>query len=97
MVDSSKWEVLETGLRNIQGKAIVNSISLKEGEAEFLRQWLLAVVGKVLRDLEHFCDTPQRLAALREKFKAWEESLPKHPDASYSVPAAKADLVTPSS
>ena len=38
MVDSSKWEVLETGLRNIQGKAIVNSISLKEGEAKFIEQ-----------------------------------------------------------
>jgi 5-methyltetrahydrofolate--homocysteine methyltransferase len=38
MVDSSKWEVLETGLRNIQGKAVVNSISLKEGEAKFIEQ-----------------------------------------------------------
>ncbi len=38
MVDSSKWEVLEAGLKCLQGKAIVNSISLKEGEAEFLRQ-----------------------------------------------------------
>ncbi len=38
MVDSSKWEVIEEGLRNIQGKGIVNSISLKEGEAKFLEQ-----------------------------------------------------------
>jgi len=38
MVDSSKWEVLETGLKNIQGKAIVNSISLKEGEEKFIQQ-----------------------------------------------------------
>jgi 5-methyltetrahydrofolate--homocysteine methyltransferase len=38
MVDSSKWEVLETGLKNIQGKAIVNSISLKEGEKKFVEQ-----------------------------------------------------------
>ncbi len=38
MVDSSKWEVLETGLKNIQGKAIVNSISLKEGEKKFIEQ-----------------------------------------------------------
>lgn len=36
MVDSSKWEVIETGLKCIQGKPIVNSISLKEGEEEFL-------------------------------------------------------------
>ncbi len=38
MIDSSKWEVLEAGLCNVQGKAIVNSISLKDGEAEFLRR-----------------------------------------------------------
>lgn len=38
MIDSSKWSVLEAGLKCIQGKPIVNSISLKEGEEEFLRQ-----------------------------------------------------------
>jgi len=38
MLDSSSWPVLEEGLRHLQGKGIVNSISLKEGEAEFLRQ-----------------------------------------------------------
>ena len=38
MVDSSKWTVLEEGLKNLQGKGIVNSISMKEGEAEFIRQ-----------------------------------------------------------
>ncbi|MCE2917172.1 MAG: dihydropteroate synthase, partial [Rubrivivax sp.] len=38
MIDSSKWSVIETGLKCIQGKGIVNSISLKEGEAEFIRQ-----------------------------------------------------------
>ncbi len=38
MVDSSKWSVIEAGLQCLQGKGIVNSISLKEGEAEFLRQ-----------------------------------------------------------
>ncbi|MCW5725089.1 MAG: methionine synthase [Maricaulaceae bacterium] len=38
MIDSSKWEVIEEGLKNVQGKAIVNSISLKEGEAPFLEQ-----------------------------------------------------------
>jgi 5-methyltetrahydrofolate--homocysteine methyltransferase len=36
MIDSSKWSVLEAGLKCVQGKALVNSISLKEGEAEFL-------------------------------------------------------------
>ena len=38
MVDSSKWTVIEAGLKCVQGKSIVNSISLKEGEEEFLRQ-----------------------------------------------------------
>ena len=38
MIDSSKWSVIETGLKCIQGKGIVNSISLKEGEEEFRRQ-----------------------------------------------------------
>ncbi len=38
MVDSSKWDVIEEGLKNVQGKAIVNSISMKEGEKPFLDQ-----------------------------------------------------------
>ncbi|MDP3382951.1 MAG: dihydropteroate synthase, partial [Phenylobacterium sp.] len=38
MIDSSKWEVIEAGLRCVQGKSIVNSISLKEGEAKFVEQ-----------------------------------------------------------
>ena len=38
MVDSSKWSVIEAGLQQLQGKGVVNSISLKEGEDEFLRQ-----------------------------------------------------------
>ncbi len=44
MVDSSKWEVIETGLKCVQGKGIVNSISMKEGEAKFREQ-----AGKVLK------------------------------------------------
>ncbi|ATG88625.1 5-methyltetrahydrofolate--homocysteine methyltransferase [Methylomonas koyamae] len=38
MLDSSKWEILEAGLKCIQGKGIVNSISIKEGEAKFIEQ-----------------------------------------------------------
>jgi len=38
MIDSSKWSVIETGLKCVQGKSIVNSISLKEGEESFLKQ-----------------------------------------------------------
>ena len=43
MIDSSKWEVIEAGLKCVQGKAIVNSISMKEGEAEFIKY------GKLVR------------------------------------------------
>jgi 5-methyltetrahydrofolate--homocysteine methyltransferase len=42
VIDSSKWSVIEAGLKCVQGKAIVNSISMKEGEAEFFRQARLA-------------------------------------------------------
>src|SRR5262245_32753144 len=42
MIDSSKWSVIEAGLKCLQGKCVVNSISLKEGEAEFVRQATLA-------------------------------------------------------
>ncbi len=38
MIDSSKWSIIEAGLKCVQGKAVVNSISLKEGEEEFVRQ-----------------------------------------------------------
>ena len=38
MIDSSKWSVIEAGLKCVQGKGIVNSISLKEGEEKFLEQ-----------------------------------------------------------
>ncbi len=42
MIDSSKWSVIEAGLRCVQGKSIINSISLKEGEEEFIRHAVLA-------------------------------------------------------
>lgn len=38
MIDSSKWEIIEAGLQTVQGKCVVNSISLKEGEKDFIRQ-----------------------------------------------------------
>ena len=37
MIDSSKWEIIEAGLKTVQGKGVVNSISLKEGEEEFIK------------------------------------------------------------
>src|SRR3990167_211535 len=38
MIDSSKWEIIEAGLKCVQGKGVVNSISLKEGEENFIKQ-----------------------------------------------------------
>src|SRR3954464_7494133 len=42
MIDSSKWEVIEAGLKCVQGKCVVNSISMKEGKEPFVRQAKLA-------------------------------------------------------
>ena len=47
MIDSSKWDVLEAGLKCVQGKAVVNSICLKEGEDDFLAK--AAPVGGTAR------------------------------------------------
>jgi len=69
MVDSSKWEVLEAGLKNIQGKAIVNSISLKEGEQKFVEQATLirrygAAVIVMAFDEQGQADTLERKQAI---------------------------------
>ena len=65
MVDSSKWSVIEAGLKCLQGKGIVNSISMKEGEDEFLRQARLvrrygAAVVVMAFDEEGQADTVER-------------------------------------
>ncbi len=65
MVDSSKWEVIEAGLQRMQGKGIVNSISLKEGEDKFLEQARTimrygAAVVVMAFDTEGQADTEER-------------------------------------
>jgi 5-methyltetrahydrofolate--homocysteine methyltransferase len=72
MVDSSKWEVLEAGLKNVQGKAIVNSISLKEGEEKFLAQARLcrkygAAVVVMAFDEDGQADSVQRRTQVCER------------------------------
>ncbi|HSF66671.1 MAG TPA: methionine synthase [Nitrospiraceae bacterium] len=72
MVDSSKWEVLEAGLKSIQGKPIVNSISLKEGEAKFLEQATLvhrygAAVTVMAFDERGQADTYERKIEICER------------------------------
>ncbi|MCX6021362.1 MAG: methionine synthase [Chloroflexi bacterium] len=72
MVDSSKWEVIETGLKCLQGKGIVNSISLKEGEEPFIRQATLvrrygAAVIVMAFDEQGQADTAARKVAICER------------------------------
>jgi 5-methyltetrahydrofolate--homocysteine methyltransferase len=72
MIDSSKWEVIEAGLKCVQGKSIVNSISLKEGEDEFLRQASLvraygAAVIIMLFDEKGQADTFERKIEIAER------------------------------
>ena len=69
MIDSSKWSVIEAGLQQVQGKSIVNSISLKEGEEEFIRQATLvrqygAAVIVMAFDEQGQADTRERKVAI---------------------------------
>ncbi len=71
MIDSSSWDVLETGLQCIQGKALVNSLSLKEGPTEFLRRASLvrrfgAALVVMLFDESGQADTFERKIAVAE-------------------------------
>ena len=71
MIDSSRWEVLEAGLKCVQGKSVVNSISLKEGEEPFLRQARLvrrygAAVVVMAFDEQGQADTVDRKVAIAD-------------------------------
>ncbi|MBS1199581.1 MAG: 5-methyltetrahydrofolate--homocysteine methyltransferase, partial [Proteobacteria bacterium] len=72
MIDSSKWSVIESGLKRVQGKAVVNSISLKEGEAPFLEQARKvrlygAAVVVMAFDEQGQADTVERKVAICER------------------------------
>ena len=72
MIDSSKWQVIEAGLRCVQGKSIVNSISLKEGEAAFLQQATLvrrygAAVIVMAFDEQGQADTVERKVTICQR------------------------------
>ena len=65
MIDASKWSIIEAGLKRVQGKSVVNSISMKEGEEEFVRQAKLlrrygAAVIVMAFDEEGQADTKER-------------------------------------
>jgi 5-methyltetrahydrofolate--homocysteine methyltransferase len=72
VIDSSKWLVIEAGLKCVQGKSVVNSISMKEGEAEFIRQAQLArrygaAVIVMAFDEEGQADTVERKIAISRR------------------------------
>src|SRR5690606_38655636 len=72
MIDSSKWTVIEAGLRCVQGKSIVNSISLKEGEEAFVQQARLvrdygAAVVVMAFDEQGQADSVERKVAICER------------------------------
>jgi 5-methyltetrahydrofolate--homocysteine methyltransferase len=81
MVDSSKFTIIETGLACLQGKGVVNSISLKEGEAEFLRQARIvrahgaAVVVMAFDETGQATDVEQRVAIARRAYKLLTEQV----------------------
>jgi arylsulfatase A-like enzyme len=78
-----------------------NQKAIRSGDWKYLRvegDEFLFNLAKDERERANFGKRdPKRLAVLREKYQAWDDALPKHPDAVYSVPATKADMVTPSS
>src|SRR5690606_19621443 len=75
MIDSSKFEIIEAGLKCLQGKAIVNSISLKEGEEEFIRyakriqRYGAAVVVMAFDESGQATSKEQKIAICRRAFE----------------------------
>src|SRR2546422_5340697 len=81
MIDSSKWEVIEAGLKCIQGKGIVNSISLKEGEEKFLQQARLvrrygaAVVVMAFDEQGQAVEAERKVAICKRAYKLLTEKV----------------------
>src|SRR6187549_3003477 len=79
MVDSSKWSVIEAGLQQLQGRGVVNSLSLKEGEDEFLRQARLArrygasVVVMAFDEEGQADNVERRIAVLKRAYRLLTE------------------------
>jgi 5-methyltetrahydrofolate--homocysteine methyltransferase len=73
MIDSSKWEVIEAGLKCLQGKGIVNSISLKEGEAKF-REHAAAVLKYGAAAVVMAFDEKGQAASFEEKIRVCERA-----------------------
>ncbi|MEM8945723.1 MAG: methionine synthase [Planctomycetota bacterium] len=86
MVDSSKWEVLESGLQSLQGKPIVNSISLKDGEDEFLRrarlcrQYGAAIVVMAFDEAGQAATESEKVRICRRAYKLLTEQVSFPPE-----------------
>lgn len=86
MIDSSKWSVIEAGLKRIQGKAIVNSLSLKEGEAKFIEQAKLvkkygaAVVVMAFDEKGQADNLPRRIEICGRAYKILTEKAKFNPE-----------------
>lgn len=81
MVDSSKWSVIEAGLKCLQGKGIVNSISLKEGEERFkhsarlIRRYGAAAVVMAFDELGQAADLPRRIEICTRAYRILTEEV----------------------
>jgi hypothetical protein len=108
MIDSSKWSVIEAGLKCVQGKAVVNSISLKEGEGPFLeharkiRRYGAAVVvmafdeqGQAESAERKFAICQRAHALLTEQVGSPPEDIILIPTSSPSPPASRSTTTTP--
>ncbi len=86
MIDSSRWEVIEAGLQNVQGKAIVNSISLKEGEEDFLhkaqliRRYGAATVVMAFDETGQAVETEHKVRVCQRAFKLLTEKVGFQPE-----------------
>jgi 5-methyltetrahydrofolate--homocysteine methyltransferase len=81
MIDSSKWEVIEAGLKCVQGKAVVNSISMKEGEDQFREQarkclsYGAAVVVMAFDEVGQADTAPRKIEICQRAFKILTEEV----------------------
>jgi 5-methyltetrahydrofolate--homocysteine methyltransferase len=86
MIDSSRWEVIEAGLQNVQGKAIVNSISLKEGEEDFLhkarliRRYGAAAVVMAFDETGQAVEAEHKVRVCQRAYQLLTEQVGFHPE-----------------
>jgi 5-methyltetrahydrofolate--homocysteine methyltransferase len=101
MVDSSKWEVIEAGLKCLQGKGIVNSISLKEGEEKFrenaakVLKYGAAVVVMAFDELGQAASFAEKIRICERAYRAFPQpTLSSTPTSSPSPPAWRSTTTT---